>query len=81
MGEGEPICQCLFFAPGRIDYWENIKSDSDTAIEVLLRQRLSTENWEAAEAWTQDKLICRILGPADRAENTAAKQSSPGCGN
>ena len=61
MNEGEPVYQCLFFAAGRIDYWENIKSDSDAAIEVLLRQQLSTENWEAAEAWARDKLICRII--------------------
>ena len=36
-----PVYQCFFFAAGRIDYWENIESASDAAIEVLLRQRLA----------------------------------------
>ena len=62
MNEGEPVYQCFFYAGGRIDYWENIKSNSDAAIEVLLRQQLSMENWEAVEAWARDKLICRIIG-------------------
>ena len=61
-----PVYQCFFFAAGRIDYWENIESDSDAAIEVLLSQRLAAGNWEAAEAWAQDKLICRIVAPVGR---------------
>jgi hypothetical protein len=58
-----PVYQCFFFAAGRIEYWENIDSDSDGAIEALLSQRLAAENWEAAEAWVEDKLICRIVAP------------------
>jgi hypothetical protein len=61
-----PVYQCFFFAAGRIDYWENIESDSDAAIEVLLSQRLAAGNWEAAEAWARDKLICRIVAPVGR---------------
>ena len=61
-----PVYQCFFFAAGRIDYWENIESDSDAAIEVLLSQRLAAGNWEAAEAWAQDKLICRVVAPVGR---------------
>jgi hypothetical protein len=61
-----PVYQCFFFAAGRIEYWENIESDSDEVIEVLLSRRLSAGNWEAAEAWAQDKLICRIVAPVDR---------------
>jgi len=53
---------CSTHAAGRIEYWENIESDSDEVIEVLLRRRLSAGNWEAAEAWAQDELICRISG-------------------
>jgi hypothetical protein len=53
---------CSTYAAGRIEYWENIESDSDEVIEVLLRRRLSAGNWEAAEAWAQDELICRISG-------------------
>jgi hypothetical protein len=66
MGKDVPVYQCFFFAAGRIDYWENIESDSDGAIESLLSQRRSTENWEAAEAWAQDELICRIPAPVSR---------------
>jgi hypothetical protein len=54
----------LFLRRGRIEYWENIESASDEVIEVLLSKRLSAGNWEAAEAWAQDKLICRIAGIA-----------------
>ena len=61
-----PVYQCFFFAAGRIEYWENIESDSDEAIEVLLSKRLSAGNWEAAEAWAEDKLICRIPAPVCR---------------
>ena len=61
-----PVYQCFFFAAGRIDYWENIESDSDAAIEVLLSKRLAAGNWEGAEAWAQDKLICRIVAPVGR---------------
>jgi hypothetical protein len=60
------VYQCFFFAAGRIEYWENIESDSDGAIEAVIKQRLSAENWEAAEAWAQDKLICRIAAPVCR---------------
>ena len=63
MARAVPVYPCFFFAAGRIEYWENIESDSDEAIEVLLSERLSAGNWEAAEAWTQDKLICRIVAP------------------
>ena len=60
----------VFFAAGRIDYWENIESDADAAIEVLLSQRLAAGNWEAAEAWAQDKLICRIVAPVGHPVST-----------
>jgi hypothetical protein len=61
-----PVYQCLFFVDGRIEYWENIESYSDEVIEVLLDRKLSAENWEAAEAWSQDQLICRIVAPVGR---------------
>ena len=61
-----PGYQCFFFAAGRIEYWENIESDSEEAIQVLLTRQLCAENWEAAEAWSQDQLICRIVAPVGR---------------
>jgi hypothetical protein len=66
------VYQCFFFAAGQIEYWENIESDSDEAIQALLSQRLSAENWEAAEAWAQDKLVCRIVGPCNSPKSAAA---------
>jgi hypothetical protein len=66
MARAVPVYQCFFFAAGRIEYWENIESDSDEVIEVLLSERLSAGNWEAAEAWTQDILIWRIVAPVCR---------------
>jgi hypothetical protein len=60
------VYQCFFFAAGRIEYWENIESNSEGAMQALLSQRLSAENWEAAEAWSQDQLICRIVAPVVR---------------
>ena len=61
MVRAAPVYQCFFFASGRIEYWENIESDSDEAIRALLSQRVAAENWEAAEAWAQDKLVCRMV--------------------
>jgi hypothetical protein len=55
------IYQCFFFSADQIEYWENIEGDSHGVIEALLSQRLSTESWEAAEAWAEDKLICRTV--------------------
>ena len=69
-----PVYQCFFFAAGRIDYWENIESDSGAAIEVLLSRHLSAGNWEAAEAWVQDKLICRIVAPVGRPVSAIADE-------
>jgi hypothetical protein len=56
----------LFLRRGRIEYWENIESDSDEAIQTLLNERLSAESWEAAEAWVHNKLVCRIVAPTGR---------------
>jgi hypothetical protein len=55
-----PIYQCFFFILDHIEYWENIESNSDGEVTALLNQRLAVENWEAAEAWLQNRLICRI---------------------
>ena len=60
------VYQCFFFTADRIACWENIESDSQVAIEALIKQRLSEESWEAAEAWAQNKLVCRISAAAGR---------------
>ena len=53
--------QCLFFKEQRIGYWENLEADADHSIKALLQERLADEEWEAAEAWRDDVLICRAV--------------------
>ena len=53
--------QCLFFKEQRIGYWENLEADADHSIKALLQERLADEEWEAAEAWQDDVLICRAM--------------------
>ena len=54
------IYQCLFYEQGRIDYWENIEAISDVTIRQLLVDRLSDGGWEFAEAFLDDRLVCRV---------------------
>jgi len=54
------VYQCLFFSFGSISYWENVASISVDSIETVLEERLSGSEWDAAEAWIDDKLACRI---------------------
>ena len=67
-----PLYQCFFFTADRIGLWENIESASDEAIQALLSQRLAAENWEAVEAWAEDKLICRIITLVGRPQSGVA---------
>ena len=53
--------QCLFFKEQRIGYWENLEADADHSIEALLEEKLAEGEWEAAEAWRDDVLICRAV--------------------
>ena len=54
------VYQCLFFLSGSIGYWENVASISDDSIQMVLEQQLSGSEWDAAEAWIDDKLACRV---------------------
>jgi hypothetical protein len=54
------VYQCLFFSFGSINYWENVASTSAYSIQTVLEQRLSGNEWDAAEAWVDDKLACRV---------------------
>jgi len=60
------IYQCFFYSDGRIVFWENLESESNEGISDLLTRRLWSGEWNAAEAWLGDSLICRILVPANR---------------
>ena len=54
------IYECLFFSAGKVEYWENIDSDSDVAIKLVLRSCLLTGEWDLAEAWNHDRLVWRV---------------------
>ena len=58
------IYECLFFKEQRIGYWENLEADSDQSVLLLLEERFAEEDWEAAEAWRDDALICRAMRAA-----------------
>ena len=53
--------QCLFFTEQRVVYWENLAADAEHSIEALLQEKLAEGEWEAAEAWRDDVLICRAV--------------------
>jgi hypothetical protein len=53
--------QCFFFEAQRIGYWENVVAEGDHSIRSLLEERVALGDWEAAEAWRDDALICRTM--------------------
>ena len=53
------IYQCFFFSGDRIGYWENIESETCSALKLLLERRLSEGTWDAIEAWLGDELVYR----------------------
>ena len=58
------IYLCLFFKDGIVEYWENIDAEGDSYIRAVLTAMMSTEEWDAAEAWRGEVLVCRIeAGP------------------
>jgi hypothetical protein len=69
-----PTYECLFFKKQRIGYWENVAADGDHSILALLKERLAKEDWEAAEAWHNNMLICRALRPG----STSPASACPG---
>ena len=58
-GEAMTIYQCFFFSGDRIEYWENIESETCSALKLLLERRLSEGTWDAIEAWMGDELVYR----------------------
>jgi hypothetical protein len=52
--------QCLFFMDGRVGYWENVGAGGDASIGALLEEMLAEGDWNAAEAWRDDVLVCRV---------------------
>ena len=63
--------QCLFFKEQRIGYWENVAAVGDRSILALLEERLAKEDWEAAEAWRNNMLICRAVRPGSASPTSA----------
>jgi hypothetical protein len=54
------IYLCLFFKDGKVVYWENIGAGADSCIRAVLMAMMTTNEWEAAEAWQGEVLVCRI---------------------
>lgn len=54
------IYQCLFFNKGVVVHWENIEAESDSEIRAMLAKTIHDERWEAAEAWLDEAMVCRI---------------------
>jgi hypothetical protein len=59
------IYLCLFFKDGIVAYWENMDAEGDSCIRAVLIAMMSTKEWDAAEAWRGEVLVCRIeAGPS-----------------
>jgi hypothetical protein len=56
-----PTYECLFFSHGRVDYVENLECDNEASLRLLFQQLLSKKEWDAAEAWRHEKLVCRVI--------------------
>ena len=56
-----PIYECMFFLHGRVDYVENLERDNEASLRPLFLQLLSKDEWDAAEAWRHEKLVCRVI--------------------
>jgi len=56
--------QCLFFRDGRVGYWENVVVDGDVSIEAPLKDMRAEGEWDSAEAWRDDALVCRVTRPS-----------------
>jgi hypothetical protein len=55
-----PIFQCYFFSGNRIDYVENLECDNVATLRSVLERLLSDREWDAAQAWKHDRLICEV---------------------
>ncbi len=55
------VFQCFFFSDGHIGYWENIERETEGSLRFLFREMLAQGEWDAAEAWKDDRLVCRVM--------------------
>jgi hypothetical protein len=60
-----PIYECFFFSNGRVGYFENLECDNEASLRPLFQQLISNEEWDAAEAWRHERLVCRVIRFAD----------------
>ena len=67
------IYQCFPFFAARIGYWENTECETESCLKVKFEQLLSSEAWDAAEAWLSGNLVCRWA----RLPNGAARTAKP----
>ena len=59
-GQAMAIYLCLFFKDEKVDYWENIDVEADSYVRAVLMALVTGEEWDAAEAWQGEVLVCRI---------------------
>ena len=55
------VFQCFFFSNGYIEYWENIEREAQGSLRTLFQHLLSEGEWDAAEAWRHDRLVCQVV--------------------
>jgi hypothetical protein len=56
-----PIYECLFSSNGHIRYVENLECENEASLRPLFQQLLAREEWDAAEAWRHDRLVCQVI--------------------
>ena len=76
------VFQCLFFSGGYVAYWENIERETEGSLRALFQLMLSEGEWDAAEAWRDDRLVCQVVrfapGRFDCSVDCPATLASPG---
>jgi hypothetical protein len=56
-----PIYECFFFSNGHVRYFENLECDNEASLRPLFQKLISKEEWDAAEAWRHERLVCRVI--------------------
>ena len=71
------VYQCLLFSSGRVVYWENVESESDSSITALLSDLLLEGRWDVAEAWREEELVSRVVRHMDTSMVVRRRPQSP----
>ena len=55
------IYECFFFSNSHVGYFENLECDNEASLRPLFQKLISRGEWDAAEAWRHEKLVCRVM--------------------